>query len=108
MVEKANIVSCKLVVPCCYPPEVFDLAKEALDQVSLFVDGVIEASPSGCCGAARHDGFGPVAAMASTRLVVRSDHSNDNMLTLVLAGVPAKLQSGTIYSLGSRRATTED
>lgn len=35
----------------------FDLAEEALDQIAVFVDRGVEASPTCGCGASRNDGF---------------------------------------------------
>ena len=47
-IEEASIVSGELVVSCGDAAEVFDLAKEALDQIAILVDRGIKCVPS-CC-----------------------------------------------------------
>ena len=56
-IEEASIVSGKFVVLGCDASEVYDLAKEAFDQIAVFVDYGVEAAPCGGCGSARHDGL---------------------------------------------------
>ena len=56
-IEEASIVSGEFVVARCDASEVFDLAEEAFDQVSVFVDRGIEAAPFGGDGPAWDDGL---------------------------------------------------
>lgn len=56
-VEEARAVSGEFVVSGGDAPEVLDLVEEAFDEIAVFVEGGIEASPLGCCGSARNDGF---------------------------------------------------
>ena len=56
-IEEASIVSGEFVVARGDASEVFDLAEEAFDQVSVFVDRGIEAAPFGGDGPAWDDGL---------------------------------------------------
>ena len=56
-IEEASIVSGELVVSCGDTAEVFDLTKEALDQIAILVDCGIKGAPLCCRGSARDDGF---------------------------------------------------
>ena len=56
-IEEASIVSGELVVSCGDAAEVFDLAKEALDQIAILVDRGIKGAPLCCRGSAWDDGF---------------------------------------------------
>lgn len=69
-IEEGGVVFGALVISCGDAPDVFDLAEEAFDQVAVFVENGIEATPRGGRGSARHDGLAPVAAMASESLVI--------------------------------------
>lgn len=57
-IEEAGVVSGELVVSGGDAPEVFDLVEEAFDQIAVFVERGVKASPLGGCGAAWDDGLG--------------------------------------------------
>ena len=57
MVEKTSVVSGKFVVTVCYAPEVFDLTKEAFDQIAVSMNDDVKAALCGGCGSARHNWF---------------------------------------------------
>lgn len=56
-VEETGIVSGEFVIACCNTTELFDLNKEAFDQIAVVIDCGVKAAPSGRCSSTRHDGF---------------------------------------------------
>lgn len=55
-VEESGVVSGEFVVSGCDASEVLDLVEEAFDEISVFVERGVEASPFGGYGPARDDG----------------------------------------------------
>lgn len=47
-IEEVGVVPGEFIVSGCDPSEMFDLVEEAFDQITVFIEGCVEGSPS--CG----------------------------------------------------------
>jgi hypothetical protein len=56
-IEETSIFSGAFVVSCGDAAKVYDFAKEAFDQVAIFVDCGVTAAPTCGCDSAWEDGF---------------------------------------------------